>query len=227
MVSVIAELRVSGPGAVLTEDTLQDIPEAEVRIQYQGTSEKAGIVVRGCDFEAFEAGVRTDSSIGSFERVADFSDVRVYNITAGNVSTLVSELLAARDIQILQAHSPGGETYWRLRVRSPSRERLADAIDECRELGHRVQLDTLYSETMPPEETNSRCPSMNRLTDGQHAALAAAHSEGYFEVPRETSLAQLSQQFDIGTQAMSERLRRGVKTLLDGHFQQDSVSTES
>ncbi|ELZ82142.1 DNA binding domain-containing protein [Haloferax larsenii JCM 13917] len=226
MVSVIADIRVAGPSAVLTQHTLRELPEAEIRIQYQGSSEKAGLVVRECDFDEFESKVETDPSIGSYEHVADFSDVRVYNITAGDVPTLVSEHLASKNIQVLEATSPSGDSNWQLRVRSPSRKNLADVLSECRRGGNSIQLNTLYSETNPPDEANFGCPSMDRLTDDQYDALVAAYESGYFEIPKGTSLAQLSQQFDIGSQAMSERLRRAMNTMLESHLQQDVAKAE-
>ncbi|AFK19102.1 DNA-binding protein [Haloferax mediterranei ATCC 33500] len=223
MASVIAELRVSGPGAILTEKALQALPEAEIRIQYQGTSEQAGIVVRGCDFDEFEAEVQSDPSIDTCERVADFSDVRVYNITAGATQTLISELLATKGIQILEATSPAGDSNWRLRVRSPSRDSLSEFIAECRETDVSVQLATLYSETSPPDEVDFQCPAMETLTDDQYDALESACEMGYFQVPRGVSLSQLSQEFGIGSQAMSERLRRGVNTLIEAHLRRDAA----
>ena len=171
--------------------------------------------------------VEADPSIASYEYVADFSDVRVYNITAGDVPTLVSEYLASKNIQILEATSPSGDSNWRLRVRSPSRENLSDAVSECRHAGISIQLNTLYSETTPPNETEFGCPSLDRLTDDQYDALVAAYENGYFEVPKGTSLAQLSQEFDIGSQAMSERLRRAMNTLLASHLQQDVAKAKS
>ncbi|ELZ91240.1 DNA binding domain-containing protein [Haloferax mucosum ATCC BAA-1512] len=227
MGSVIAELRVSGPSAILTEDALRELPEADVRIQYQGTSEKAGLVVQDCDFDDFEAAIQSDPSIGSYECVADFSDVRVYNITAGSVSTLVSEFFADRDIQILKATSPPGDSKWRLRTRCPSRENLSEVIAECRDADNTVQLDTLYSEGNSSETDVSGCPAMTRLTDEQYDALVKAHEMGYFEIPRDTSLTQLSDTFDIGSQAMSERLRRGVNTLIGAHIQRGQGTAEA
>jgi predicted DNA binding protein len=52
------------------------------------------------------------------------------------------------------------------------------------------------------------------LTDRQRDLLETALRAGYFEVPRETDLGTLSEEFDISEQALSERLRRGVSSVL-------------
>lgn len=220
MSSTIAELRVAGPGAVLTEGTLQTLPEAEIRIQYQATSQSAGIIVRGCDFDEFEAQIQSDPSIDNYERVAGFSDVHVYNITAHKEPTLISELLTEKGIQILEATSPSGSTMWRLRIRSPTREHLSEFITECRENRIALNLETLFTEASPPADASFRCPVMKHLTNGQYEALQGAYEMGYFDIPREVRLDELSQEFGISSQAMSERLRRGLSTLLKSHLYQ-------
>ncbi|MFW5905920.1 MAG: helix-turn-helix domain-containing protein [archaeon] len=52
------------------------------------------------------------------------------------------------------------------------------------------------------------------LTTPQHEALLVAYREGYFEVPREATLADLADDLETTTSALSERLRRGQRQLL-------------
>ncbi|MFB6224144.1 MAG: helix-turn-helix domain-containing protein, partial [Haloarcula sp.] len=51
-------------------------------------------------------------------------------------------------------------------------------------------------------------------TAEQQAALAAAHSEGYFEVPRGISQAELAKKLDISPSAVSQRIRRGMDQII-------------
>ncbi|MFB6162304.1 MAG: helix-turn-helix domain-containing protein [Halococcoides sp.] len=44
--------------------------------------------------------------------------------------------------------------------------------------------------------------------------LRAALEAGYFEVPRETSLAALAEEFDCAESTLSERLRRATRDIL-------------
>ncbi|MFC6987997.1 helix-turn-helix domain-containing protein [Haloplanus sp. GCM10025708] len=52
------------------------------------------------------------------------------------------------------------------------------------------------------------------VTEEQRAALSRALDEGYFEVPRRTTLVELADEFGVSDSAMSQRLRRGVRSVL-------------
>ncbi|WP_164974670.1 helix-turn-helix domain-containing protein [Halegenticoccus tardaugens] len=52
------------------------------------------------------------------------------------------------------------------------------------------------------------------LTQARYDLLTTVLKEGYFEVSRETSQAELVQILGISGQAVSERMRRGVQALL-------------
>ncbi len=48
------------------------------------------------------------------------------------------------------------------------------------------------------------------LTADQQVALETAHREGYFDVPRGISQAELADKLGISPSAMSQRIRRGM-----------------
>jgi hypothetical protein len=53
------------------------------------------------------------------------------------------------------------------------------------------------------------------LTTPQRETLLAAYRSGYFEVPRDADLSDLADELDTTTSALSERLRRGQRELLE------------
>ncbi|WP_101294068.1 helix-turn-helix domain-containing protein [Halegenticoccus soli] len=218
MSSVIAEVQVSGPGAVLTQHALPKLPEARIAVQYQASPDSAGFVVENCDFDAFERELRADPSVADFERIVDFPAVRVYNVRARTDTPLVSKLLADRGIQVLTATSRPGEATWRLRVRSPDRASLSSFLAHCEENGISVRIDKLYSEAYPFERSGSAGDGANLLTDKQREALELAFSAGYFDIPRKCTVDGLSEEIGVSQQAVSERIRRGVKSLLELHL---------
>lgn len=61
----------------------------------------------------------------------------------------------------------------------------------------------------------------DELTMPQREALILAKETGYFEVPRRTTLVELANEFDISDSAMSQRLRRGIGTLLESSSEND------
>lgn len=52
------------------------------------------------------------------------------------------------------------------------------------------------------------------LSEVQYRALTAAVEAGYYQVPREITMEELAAEFDVSHQALSERLRRAVDTLV-------------
>ena len=52
------------------------------------------------------------------------------------------------------------------------------------------------------------------VTAPQREALILAVREGYYDLPRETNTTELGDQLGISDQAVTERLRRGIGTLV-------------
>ncbi|WP_227377759.1 helix-turn-helix domain-containing protein [Haladaptatus halobius] len=63
--------------------------------------------------------------------------------------------------------------------------------------------------------------SISGLTDTQRETLLSAVDYGYFEIPRESSLAELATQLGISQNAASERIRCGVKQLVTETLKSD------
>jgi hypothetical protein len=51
-------------------------------------------------------------------------------------------------------------------------------------------------------------------TDEQFETVRTALERGYYKVPRETTLEELAEHFDVSHQALSERLRRAHETVI-------------
>ncbi|WP_245154567.1 helix-turn-helix domain-containing protein [Halorussus marinus] len=63
--------------------------------------------------------------------------------------------------------------------------------------------------------TADHSPNDYGLTPPQREALLAAYRHGYFDIPRTADLAEVSAELDVTTSALSERLRRGTRKLVD------------
>jgi predicted DNA binding protein len=53
------------------------------------------------------------------------------------------------------------------------------------------------------------------LTDRQRECLTVAHREGYFEVPRECTLAAVAEELGVDTSSASETIRRATARVID------------
>ena len=54
------------------------------------------------------------------------------------------------------------------------------------------------------------------MTDAQQEALVLAYERGYFNTPRDVTMADLGEELGISQQAVASRLRRGVSAILGG-----------
>jgi predicted DNA binding protein len=89
-----------------------------------------------------------------------------------------------------------------------TRDALVSFYDAWRAQDVPFVLERLY-------ESPGERPDAMRLTTRQFDALRLAYIEGYFEVPRQSSLEELADELDISPQAVSERLRRAQFRLLE------------
>lgn len=101
------------------------------------------------------------------------------------------------------------ESGWVQSGRFADRETLAEIRDFWERNGAFAlrQLETV------PEK-----PGDEPVTDRQREALLTAAELGYFDVPRDPSLADVASELDISASSLSERLRRGQTELIATHF---------
>lgn len=124
------------------------------------------------------------------------------------------------DVDLLDAiNSTGGsimagrssEHYWRLRIRFRSHGDVVAFYDYLAE--HDVtdfSLDRIQeTETEEPE-----AQPFDELTPEQREALVLAVELGYFGVPGRATLAELGDELGITQQAASQRINRGLETLV-------------
>lgn len=97
---------------------------------------------------------------------------------------------------------------WGLRLQGIDRTCLASFRDECAARSIPFTLQRLRS-ARPTIDTGTE------LTEPQRDALRLAYDEGYYDVPRDTTLERLGATLDVSRQAVSNRLRRGTKRLVE------------
>ncbi len=102
-----------------------------------------------------------------------------------------------------------GGTAWTLRLQFPDRDAAAAFRDRCAAAGVDGTVEAAYDRDVPPQAARLR------LTEPQRQALSVAARHGYFEVPRQTSLGGVAEKLDVSSQAASERLRRGLGSLVE------------
>lgn len=105
-------------------------------------------------------------------------------------------------------YAVGSVEGWRLRVLFPDHEALSEAHEYLQEADVSLTIHAIY-------EAKDDGHIQHGLTETQRDTLVAAFEADYFEVPRENSLTDLSEQLELSHQALSERLRRATNSLVE------------
>ncbi|WP_114578763.1 helix-turn-helix domain-containing protein [Saliphagus sp. LR7] len=158
-------------------------------------------------FDGLDEMLANDETVGEVELVADLEDERLYRMSWVRQVEILFRILVEEDGTVLSAQTTNTEG-WHFRILFPTRDELARAYDDCQANGVDLNVKPLYN---IDEGRQGRFG----LTDGQEDALVDAFERGYYEIPREIDLEGLASEFDISHQALSERFRRGHKSLVE------------
>ena len=194
-------------------EALQQSPSTKVTWEQMDTTANGEQLVlfwaASDDYEAFEAGIHEDPTVTGLRCLTEFSDRRLYQVEQigeGLAQSVYPALVEAGGIiQQCTATAEG----WKLQVRFPDTEALTHFHDACT----RHDLDFRLLRKYQQADDNDH-PEEFGLTAKQRELLVHAVEEGYYEVPRDTNLEDISETVDISHQAGSERLRRAMSLLV-------------
>lgn len=158
------------------------------------------------DLDALETAAGDDATVETFECIDRSEPARLYHVTWSEpVSARLQSLLDGHGV-ILEAKARADT--WRLKFRFNTHEDVQAFRDQFSDLGTEITVERLFSPKTPRQGEYN-------LTARQQRALLAAFKAGYFNAPRDVQMTELADEFDISTNAMSERLRRAVSTLVE------------
>lgn len=213
--SVIAEFGVRAEDFVLGR-ALQETPELAIELERvipTGDGIAPYFWVTGEDRAAFEAVLADDPDLSAFEVVDEIGDRALYRVEWDRELDAVVQLVTERDA-VLQG-AEGDAREWSFQIRFPDAHELSEFHTACREAGLDVSVERLYN---PIEPTTVRIEDM---TEAQRSLIELSYDAGYFEVPREITLAEIADRLGISGQSVNERLRRGLSTLISATLKTD------
>lgn len=155
---------------------------------------------------SFESTVRDHEAVRGFSTVMTTGGETLYALDwIPSAGTLFAALIEG-DVTLLGGS--GGPDEWALELRFPGHEHLSAFRSEVLD-DYRVTVERIYRPTDPDGR------QQYGLTDSQRDTLLFAVEEGYYSLPRGISTKELAEEFDISDQAATERLRRGISTLVE------------
>jgi predicted DNA binding protein len=207
---MIAEFDLETPAM---QTALDNAPQLDVSI-IQQTARNSGRLdvvvntVRG-EFDEFESGLDADDSVAGWARFSDGDERRRYRITLTE---------RGRELTTYPCWSEDGAVFldgnrrrdgWRFRIQLPDEESLQRYVSYCE--NHAIDFKPIRL-----SRTNrSTVTERYGLTPTQTQTLVNASQRGFFKIPRSCTLEELAAESDITHQALSERIRRGMESLVD------------
>ncbi|WP_339104894.1 helix-turn-helix domain-containing protein [Haloterrigena salinisoli] len=209
---VIAEITLVHPELVLTP-TIRALPEMTTELEYQTIAGPGEYYLffetYGGDFDAFDRVVADDPTVSEPTVVIDGGEFRVYRMRLTSAERLVLPRAAELGMRVL--HATSGRGGWIATLEVPELGRLQEFRDHCRSKDVAFTVDRLYH-----AEDGDRSPGQGYgLTPVQRETLVTAYERGYFEDPRDSSVEDLADALEVSSSAVSGRLRRGLKALIE------------
>jgi predicted DNA binding protein len=162
--------------------------------------------VRNDQRETFERSVREHSAVNEITLVNTHGDETLYALDWEPSEKSLLRAILNLDAVLLDA--TGNADTWALELRFPSHDALSAFQDHYIDEDIQVSIERIYNPTKPD------AGPWYGLTPPQRETLAHAVESGYYSLPREMSTKELADGFDISDQAVTERLRRGIATLV-------------
>ncbi|MFT4930967.1 MAG: putative DNA binding protein [Natronomonas sp.] len=206
--SLVCEFELLSPNLPLTRvaDDLDTVLHVDDVIS--GTRGPPALVfsATGVDPDRLEERLDEQESIREYVALESAFVESRYRVTLGGDPTGVYTHLVD-----LRTHPIGAVVTgrgWKVSARFADRSDLDAFRNACGDTGVEFRPLRLFEAEADPADDYG-------LTTPQHEALRAAFRMGYFDVPREADLSDLAEELDTTTSALSERLRRGQRQLLE------------
>lgn len=206
---LVVEFRIDSP---ILQDSLANAPETTVSYEevYRITEGiKLLFWAQGGDFTALDDGLATDPTVTDVNQLAETQARRLYRVTLTETGKSVATFLSWSEFDISLLDATATHEGFEVRMRMPDRDALHQYRALCEEKNLQFSLQSIY------EEDEATTTAEVQLSSAQQETLTTARELGYYEVPRQASLAEVANHDDISSQAASARLRRGVATLIN------------
>jgi predicted DNA binding protein len=161
------------------------------------------------NLDAFERRIRDNEFVIDLQLIDRTVDRTLYAIEWSLPPDTFFESLVKTNATILDAKGHGNHD-WRFRLLFPSHKQLSEFHTLSQENDTPLTLGRVYT----VRDMGAGLDNVT-LSQKQREALELAFRHGYFDTPRTVTLEELAAEFDISSQALSDRLRRGTKAIVE------------
>lgn len=208
--SITAKVRIEHEKLALVP-TLQRLDDVTIRVVAQGNTAPGTTVfpflIQYDERGELERTFDQDPTVEEYKLI-DWTDrTGIYYIEHTDETKLISTVVT--DVNGFLAHTETKGESWIARLLLPDRDALNTVWEFARD--HDIELDII--EIYGNDEAGT--DTSYGLTDEQLAALRTAYASGYFDEPRDVALDEIGEEMGLSSTAISGRLRRGMRNLID------------
>lgn len=156
--------------------------------------------------DSFVKAVRRHPAVNEAAEVDTFEDRVLFTLDWDAGQDRLFAGITAHEGQLLSAI--GREDAWEFELRFPNHEALSEFAAHCEDVQVAVEMTRVYNPTDPEGGP------WYGLTEPQREAIQLAVRRGYYDIPRGCTTQQLADDLGISDQAVTERLRRAINTLV-------------
>ncbi|SFL37889.1 hypothetical protein SAMN04487950_3543 [Halogranum rubrum] len=219
--STIAEIELPAEEFALYE-TLTAFPDAHFEVVRMAAHEEKltpYVQVSGDDLSGITTALEADPTVSEAHLVDDLEKEKLFRMNwEGNVD-VVLHMVGEEAAAVVEMH--GRDTHWQLRILFPNRASLSSTSSFCEENELSFTVRNVY------DLQQSAGRGGFGLSEDQYETLVVAAEKGYFDVPRSVTMEELADSLGISQQAVSERLRRGHRALINSALRPDESTIGS
>lgn len=162
--------------------------------------------VVGEENDRFNEVFEREPELSTFEVIDQLEGRWLYRAEWEPSADTFVQTMVTHDVVLQEAD--GDTDSWTFQLRFPDSRQLSAFHTDCRERDVDVAIENIYNPIEPGTV------ELSDLTRAQRSLIQRVHEAGYFEVPRRVTLVEIAEELDISDQAVNERLRRGLSTLI-------------
>ncbi|WP_255196174.1 helix-turn-helix domain-containing protein [Halorarius litoreus] len=198
-------------GGTALERAATAAPDVTVTVEQQGRTVDGRLDLTtwaaGGDVEAFEAGLDVDETVDRWLVVGARETETLYRIRLTPDASEALDYDAWTDGRLVLRAARRRHDGWLVAGFVTDRSVLPQLAAGCS--AHDVAFDLVRT-----AETDGLTGPELALTETQRETLLTAFDRGLYSVPRGATIEELAEPLDVSHQAVSERLRRGVHSLI-------------
>ena len=165
------------------------------------------ISVHNAAQDIFEERVKKHPSVEDIHMISEHDERTLYSLDWEVSRDLFFQGMFETNAHVLSAKGSTGT--WEFELRFPDHGALSAFQEYCIDAHIKLEVGRIYNPTRPGQGP------WYGLTNPQRETLVRAVQGGYYSIPRRISTQDLAEEFGISDQAVTERLRRAITTIVE------------